>query len=98
MMSAKTTMPRMSGANATGGDDDPADVQRYRGRDQQDAQGDKEGDGLLATGHTVIVLGLCARRSQYLANLRPRLLRQLHRSSPTARSLRGEQAERSWQP
>jgi hypothetical protein len=44
--------------DATGVDDDPADVQRYRGRDQQDAQGDKEGNGLLPTGHRVIVVGL----------------------------------------
>ena len=41
--------------DAAGIGDDPADVQRDRGRDQQDAERDEERDRLLPAGHSVIL-------------------------------------------
>ena len=38
-----------------GGDDDPADVQRDRRRDEQNAEGDEKRDRLLPPGHGVIL-------------------------------------------
>src|ERR1041384_6660420 len=42
-------------ARALGRDDDPADVQRNRRPDEQDAQGDEKRDRLLAPCHLVIL-------------------------------------------
>ena len=43
------------GRDPAGIGDDPADVEQQRRDDQQHAQGDEEGDGFLAPGHSVIL-------------------------------------------